>query len=583
MDIKFISGKMASFTNVKSAASKSRRMSMASATPTSALPSLRMAAELSGQRSGRSTKNMEHWLALLSSLAVGVPSPQLAVELQSTTYDHVVSKDQNEAIEFRNPLDPRSLSSKAHRREVAGASDRNEGRDRSTSSSSKRHTFVYGCKTCGMPQPVSKKVSDVFMKWRLSYHEDESGIPLRTVTMDASASGKEDSTIRSTSTENAVTSNVAETQAKHRFRRVNMISSTLMKLTGSKKHENRQHKARHNYFMRTVLSKITNSAKKKEHTTKLIRSGVPPELRGTIWELCCGSRRKCLGISRHPKASPLSRSYGNLVDTSMHKSTTNDFSIPEPLRQTIERDIIRTNLNESALFKTDFGHKQLRRVLYAFALRRPDIGYCQAMNFLAAVFLTHMSEEAAFWALSAVVEDLVPGYYSASMMGIRRDAQVFAGFIRRKLPSLFEHCQSLKLVYEPLIMKWFLCIYVNTLPFHTALRVWDCFLHEGVKVLFRVGIMIMKVLEPKLLAATDFGSLWEILTNPMSHIAKDVGRSKARGREEEEVTASSDMNDILSGDALIQAAFNYTNIGTMSTKDMEELRTRVVANDDTLT
>ena len=34
------------------------------------------------------------------------------------------------------------------------------------------------------------------------------------------------------------------------------------------------------------------------------------------------------------------------------------------------------------------------------------------------------------------------------------------------------------------------------------------------------------------------------------------------------------MADRLTGDALIEAAFRYTDIGTMSTKQMEELRKR---------
>ena len=34
--------------------------------------------------------------------------------------------------------------------------------------------------------------------------------------------------------------------------------------------------------------------------------------------------------------------------------------------------------------------------------------------------------------------------------------------------------------------------------------------------------------------------------------------------------------------ALIEAAFRYTDIGTMSTKQMEELRKKVLDNDDSL-
>lgn len=48
----------------------------------------------------------------------------------------------------------------------------------------------------------------------------------------------------------------------------------------------------------------------------------------------------------------------------------------------------------------------LRNVLHAFAVRRPEIGYCQSMNFLVATLLLVLDhdEEEAFWVLSRVIE-----------------------------------------------------------------------------------------------------------------------------------------------------------------------------------
>ena len=41
----------------------------------------------------------------------------------------------------------------------------------------------------------------------------------------------------------------------------------------------------------------------------------------------------------------------------------------------------------------------LRRVLRAYSFYDEEVGYCQGMNFIAAMFITYMSEEEAFWLL----------------------------------------------------------------------------------------------------------------------------------------------------------------------------------------
>ena len=42
------------------------------------------------------------------------------------------------------------------------------------------------------------------------------------------------------------------------------------------------------------------------------------------------------------------------------------------------------------------------------------------------------------------------------------------------------------------MIEWFMCIYCRTLPWPTVLRVWDMFFCEGVKVLFKVALVLLK-------------------------------------------------------------------------------------------
>lgn len=85
------------------------------------------------------------------------------------------------------------------------------------------------------------------------------------------------------------------------------------------------------------------------------------------------------------------------------------------------------------------GEESLRRILYAFAVHNPSIGYCQSLNFVAGMMLIFMSEEESFWLLITVVEKLLPAdYYTASMVGTYVDQFVLAHIIKKYLPRINE-------------------------------------------------------------------------------------------------------------------------------------------------
>lgn len=57
--------------------------------------------------------------------------------------------------------------------------------------------------------------------------------------------------------------------------------------------------------------------------------------------------------------------------------------------------------------------ESLRNILTAYAAHDPVMGYVQSMNFIAAfLLLAGLAEEDAFWCLVALVDRVVPGYFS---------------------------------------------------------------------------------------------------------------------------------------------------------------------------
>ncbi|XP_051822522.1 carabin isoform X2 [Antechinus flavipes] len=135
----------------------------------------------------------------------------------------------------------------------------------------------------------------------------------------------------------------------------------------------------------------------------------------------------------------------------------------------------------------------LLNVLKAYTLHRPEQGYCQAQGPVAAVLLMQMPPEEAFWCLVQICEFYLPGYYGPHMEAIRLDAEVFSALLSKLCPRIHKHLQQQgvgPLLYLP---EWFLCLFARCLPFATVLRIWDAFFSEGVKVLFRVGLTMVRL------------------------------------------------------------------------------------------
>jgi TBC1 domain family member 8/9 len=233
---------------------------------------------------------------------------------------------------------------------------------------------------------------------------------------------------------------------------------------------------------------------------KLIRVGLPNRLRGEMWELTSGSL------------------YLRLETPTLYTDTLAKFSGKESLAiDEIEKDLNRS-LPEYPGFQTEDGIGRLRRVLTAYSWVNPDVGYCQAMNIVVAALLIYMSEAQAFFLLSTLCDRLVPGYYSTTMYGTLLDQKVFESLVEKTMPILWEHLVKSDVQLSVVSLPWFLSLYINSMPLVFAFRVLDVFFVEGPKVLFQVGLAILRINGEELLDATDDGAFISVLKGYFSRL-----------------------------------------------------------------
>jgi len=90
------------------------------------------------------------------------------------------------------------------------------------------------------------------------------------------------------------------------------------------------------------------------------------------------------------------------------------------------------------------------------------------------------------------------------MTGIRIEQNLFSEFTKALLPKLAAHFEAVGLPLSIVTTNWFMCLFVNTLPVDTLLRVWDILIVHGPMCLIRVGTAILKIHERELLGTSDF-------------------------------------------------------------------------------
>lgn len=268
---------------------------------------------------------------------------------------------------------------------------------------------------------------------------------------------------------------------------------------------------------------------------RFVRKGIPSEYRGAAWFYYAGGYQHM-----HPNPGH----YARLVHQAMSSPINTD-------KEHIERDLYRTfpdNVHFKPEMPAETGGdnagsnipkhssvivetqmiRSLRRVLYAFALHNPRIGYTQSLNFITGMLLLFLPEEKAFWMLHIITSELFPGTHEISLEGANVDMWILMVLLRDNLPGVYTKLVTttpttskgkapaltvnMRLPDITLgLTNWLMSMFIGSLPLETTLRVWDCFFYEGSKTFFRVALGIFKAGEREILSVSDPMEVFQIV------------------------------------------------------------------------
>ncbi|CAP33604.2 Protein CBG15140 [Caenorhabditis briggsae] len=209
------------------------------------------------------------------------------------------------------------------------------------------------------------------------------------------------------------------------------------------------------------------------------RKGIPPSLRGRAWKYLCGATFQMEVSANRFVFDYCVKQAG---DPKWNEDIQKDLSRQFPEHEMFARVGKFGNNGKNDLFD----------LLKAWTVLHPEEGYCQGQAPIAAVLLMHMPVRDAFYCFVQICHKYLPGYYSSGLEAVQVDGDILVKMLKEKSKLTYRHFKQNGVDPALYMIEWFMCVFCRTLPWPTVLRVWDMFLCEGVKILFKVSLILLK-------------------------------------------------------------------------------------------
>ncbi|KAK2007771.1 TBC domain-containing protein [Colletotrichum eremochloae] len=221
-----------------------------------------------------------------------------------------------------------------------------------------------------------------------------------------------------------------------------------------------------------------------------IRKGIPPPLRGVVWQSMSGARDASLE-EQYDRFSGESSPYEPIIGKDLGRSFPGVDMFRDP-----EGD----------------GQRMLGRVLKCFSLYDTKIGYCQGLAFLVGPLLMHMPDKQAFCVLVRLMERYdLRSCFLPDLSGLHVRIHQFRELLREHMTPVSNHLEDLQ-VDPAYVSQWFLSFFAVTCPLPMLFRIYDVIFAEGApETLMRVALSLMQKNHARILACTELEDVMQLL------------------------------------------------------------------------
>ncbi|KAL3671631.1 hypothetical protein V7S43_003544 [Phytophthora oleae] len=223
--------------------------------------------------------------------------------------------------------------------------------------------------------------------------------------------------------------------------------------------------------------------------------------------------------------------------TSEEASLLSNCDVEDTVKSILNEMVITIEAEEAASHSTTDSTRnaeleaKLRRVLRAYVLYNPRVGYCQGMGFLVRLLAEVAEEEAdIFWLFVGFSEpENDRNLYEPGMAVLQPYLSKFELLFSTHMPELYAHFQSEGVHVVTFCTRWFLTFFSSfeTLAPTLVTRLLDIFIIDGWRIMFSVSLVILDKLQPQLLKC-DMEGILRVLQFPRSYMPEPDQRQLVR-------------------------------------------------------
>lgn len=139
-------------------------------------------------------------------------------------------------------------------------------------------------------------------------------------------------------------------------------------------------------------------------------------------------------------------------------------------------------------------------------MKHPELSFCPLIPHIVASILNFLDEQEAYFTISSMIERSKTDnwYFYSTGEEFKLFLISFDELVKIKLSAVYTRMTELGMPsLEEFTSKYLFNFFAGIFPFNTIIRIVDCYLSEGIKILYRVGLGMIYERRDELIKATS--------------------------------------------------------------------------------